>query len=590
MRVLNERGFVVWRSAGDVSVGDTLLGVLGADADAKDQIDEREALLLGYLVGDGHYSAPYAVMFSQVDEQVSTEFNELMADLAPDVVPSTYAGRPGDTWFRGKALRDSLTERYGLEPVKAPEKVVPLVVRASGAAVQRAFLSALFECDGCVEDDTVTLTTASRQLAREVQCMLRGLGLVSVRAKSVPSYPDNVYWTVALGNASSARFVDEVGFRSDRRAVQTAGMRRGVRDAARHIPHLRDVARDLRDSVGGDREFDKIAGDLFRDFGPGHDELAATPERIVRLVRWAEERGVGDHALVTHLRQLAARPSTYERVVAVEAGGVQPTFDLVVPGTHSFVANGLAVAQHHSGAARRRQRPEAGRHRGVHRRGARPRPRLRAEARRRHRRALVSQPDTGEQALEIIDMLVRSGALDIIVIDSVAALVPRAEIEGEMGDSHVGLQARLMSQALRKMTGALSNTNTTAIFINQLREKIGVMFGCISYDTRVTLADGTQEKIGKIVNQRLDVEVLSYDPETGGGPGPSTNWFDNGRGRGVPAVHRGEVRRQRPDAVRRHREPPDPDPRRLDEAGELMAGDRVHGGRADPAERTSSGR
>ncbi|MEP7161202.1 MAG: recombinase RecA [Dermatophilaceae bacterium] len=90
---------------------------------------------------------------------------------------------------------------------------------------------------------------------------------------------------------------------------------------------------------------------------------------------------------------------------------------------------------------------------------------------------LVAQPDTGEQALEIADMLIRSGALDIIVIDSVAALVPRAEIEGEMGDSHVGLQARLMSQALRKITGALSNTGTTAIFINQLREKIGVMFG-----------------------------------------------------------------------------------------------------------------
>jgi len=89
----------------------------------------------------------------------------------------------------------------------------------------------------------------------------------------------------------------------------------------------------------------------------------------------------------------------------------------------------------------------------------------------------VSQPDTGEQALEIADTLVRSGAVDLIVIDSVAALVPRAEIEGEMGDSHVGLQARLMSQALRKMAGALSQTGTTAIFINQLREKIGVMFG-----------------------------------------------------------------------------------------------------------------
>ena len=90
---------------------------------------------------------------------------------------------------------------------------------------------------------------------------------------------------------------------------------------------------------------------------------------------------------------------------------------------------------------------------------------------------LVSQPDTGEQALEIMDMLVRSGALDLVVVDSVAALVPRAEIEGEMGDSHMGLQARLMSQALRKITGALSTNNTTCIFINQLRDKIGVMFG-----------------------------------------------------------------------------------------------------------------
>jgi recombination protein RecA len=90
---------------------------------------------------------------------------------------------------------------------------------------------------------------------------------------------------------------------------------------------------------------------------------------------------------------------------------------------------------------------------------------------------LISQPDTGEQALEIADMLVRSGALDVVVIDSVAALTPRAEIEGEMGDSHVGLQARLMSQALRKLTGTLNKSSTIAIFINQLREKIGVIYG-----------------------------------------------------------------------------------------------------------------
>ena len=142
---------------------------------------------------------------------------------------------------------------------------------------------------------------------------------------------------------------------------------------------------------------------------------------------------------------------------------------------------------------------------------------------------LISQPDTGEQALEIADMLIRSGALDVLVIDSVAALVPRAEIEGEMGDTHMGLQARLMSQALRKLTGNLNRSGTICIFINQLREKIGVMFGCLSYGTRITLADGTQEKIGKIVNQKLPVEVLSYDPEAGRVvPRKVVNWFDNG--------------------------------------------------------------
>jgi recombination protein RecA len=143
---------------------------------------------------------------------------------------------------------------------------------------------------------------------------------------------------------------------------------------------------------------------------------------------------------------------------------------------------------------------------------------------------LVSQPDTGEQALEIAELLIRSGALDVVAVDSVAALTPKAEIEGEMGDSHVGLQARLMSQALRKLAGTLNRTDTICLFTNQLREKIGVMFGCFSASTRVVLADGTTEKIGKIVNQRLPVEVMSMDPRTGEiTPRRIVNYFRNGQ-------------------------------------------------------------
>ncbi len=143
---------------------------------------------------------------------------------------------------------------------------------------------------------------------------------------------------------------------------------------------------------------------------------------------------------------------------------------------------------------------------------------------------LISQPDTGEQALEIAETLVRSNAVDAIVIDSVAALVPRAELDGDMGDSLPGLQARLMSQALRKLTAAIARSGGSVIFINQIREKIGVMFGCFHYSARVILADGRSEKIGKIVNRRMPVEVLSWDPSTGKiEPRRVVNWFNNGR-------------------------------------------------------------
>ena len=169
---------------------------------------------------------------------------------------------------------------------------------------------------------------------------------------------------------------------------------------------------------------------------------------------------------------------------------------------------------------------------------------------------LVSQPDTGEQALEIADMLVRSGAIDIIVIDSVAALTPKAEIEGEMGDSHVGLQARLMSQALRKMTGALYNSGTTAIFINQLREKIGVMFGSpetttggkalkfyssVRCDVRriQTLKDG-QDSIGnrtrlKVVKNKVSppFKIAEFDIMYGEGISRESSIIDLGVDNGV---------------------------------------------------------
>jgi len=482
LRVVSERGFIVWRQAGRIKPGDYVVSAtFGAvEAASGDGLSEDEAVLLGYLVAEGTLCYDYAIRFTNWDPEVGAEFTGLMQQLF-DTDVRCYYGK--EYAVSGGAMRDLFHERYGLDRVRAGGKSVPRCVRTAGHKAQRAFLSALFEGDGWIDaSSTVGLGTASEQLAREVQLLLYGLNIPATVSSSLNAKYQRDYWTVTVNPAMTDRFLNEIGFRSARRQAQVAKnfrpcMRRDPQ--LENVPHLNGLLRDLRDDCGGDR--------------------------------------------------LTSARLTYEAVAAIDDLGKQPTFDLALAETHSFIANGVvshnttvalhavANAQAAGGIAgfidaEHALDPDYAKALGVD-----------TDA------LLVSQPDTGEQALEITDMLIRSGALDIVVIDSVAALVPRAEIEGEMGDSHVGLQARLMSQALRKITGAISNTNTTCIFINQLREKIGVFFGCLSYGTRVTLADGSQEKIGKIVNQRLPVEVLSYDPELGElVPKRVVNWFDNG--------------------------------------------------------------
>jgi len=578
LRVMTEQGFIAWRPVGQIRPGDVLVSArFGAvEAASGDGLSEDEAVLLGYLVAEGSLSYPSAVRFTNWDPEVSGEFCRLMESLF-GVEVRNY----GDKEFAayGVALRKRLAEEYGLDYVNADGKTVPYRVRTAGHKAQRAFLSALFEGDGWIDpSSTIGLSTASERLAREVQLMLYGLGIpATVSSKWNETYARH-YWNVTINSAVAHRFLEEVGFRSARRRAQVERcFRRSRRDPQfENIPHLRGLIQCLRDDCGGDREFDRIAGDLFR----ADMDIACSQTRLARIVQWGEERwdrlSLSAQALLMHLGALASAAYTYEEVVAVADGGLQPTFDVVLPRTHSFLANGVlshntTVALHAIANAQRAGGiaafidaehaldPEYAKALGVD-----------TDA------LLVSQPDTGEQALEIADMLVRSGALDIIVIDSVAALVPRAEIEGEMGDSHVGLQARLMSQALRKITGALNSSGTTAIFINQLREKIGVMFGCMSYGTRVTLADGRQEKIGKIVNQRMDVEVLSYNPETDRiEPRRIVNWFDNGDAEQflqfTVAKSGGNGRAQfaaTPNHLIRT-------PGGWREAGELIAGDRV---------------
>ncbi len=492
LRVLNERGRIVWRRVSDMEAGDVLVSALfGADEAASgSHLSEDEAVLLGYLVAEGTLGshARHAVVFTNAhDDDVFAEYTRLVEhvlDVPADRI-RTYAGK--DHHIHDTALRQQLADDYGLDFVGSADKDIPHRVRTGGAKVQRAFLSALYEGDGWIEQGpAIGLTTASVMLAEQVQLMLLGLGIPSTLRARHHDELDRDYHTVLISSGGVNRFLDQIGFRSTRRAAQVAAHLSTAADTdpasrAEHIPNVALLLRDLRDALGGDRELDRLIHDLQRSDLTGREDgsIDCSPARLVKVLEWIDDQHVPASArpLIAQLHELAARPLTYERVIAIEDAGTQPTFDVVMPYTHSFLANGvlshnttvalhaIAEAQKLGGIAafidaEHALDPTYARALGVD-----------------INEMLVSQPDTGEQALEIADMLVRSAAVDIIVIDSVAALTPRAEIEGEMGDSHVGLQARLMSQALRKLSGSLKRSNTTAVFINQLREKIGVMFG-----------------------------------------------------------------------------------------------------------------
>jgi recombination protein RecA len=531
-RVLSD-GWIVWKETGELEEGDVVVSALfgGAEAVGASDLSEDEGVLLGYLIAEGCLSGstPHQFFFSNAhDPDVAAEVTRLGREVLG--VEAKLSGHANYV-FTSRQARETLRDRYGLGYGLSADKHIPHCVRTAGPKIQAAFLSALYEGDGWVErGPEIGYTSASRTLAEQLQLLLYGLGIPATLSTKRNKTYDRDYYTVLIGPAGVRRFLDTIGFRSARRAEQVERHATTITErssVAENIPGLWPLLDTLRKMIGGDRTFDRLAGDLRRD---GHTDCSR--QRLRAIVDWAKERvghNPGAEALLHHLRALADANYTFERIIAIEDAGEKPTFDVSLPGSHSFLANGIlshntslalhmiAETQKAGGIAafidaEHALDPTYAKAIGVD-----------------MEELLVSQPDTGEQALEITDMLIRSGAIDIVVIDSVAALTPRAEIEGEMGDSHVGLQARLMSQALRKLSGNLHRSKTSAVFINQLREKIGVLFGCVSADTRVTLADGSQEKIGKMVKERLPVEVLSYDPRSGRVVAKKvTNWFDNG--------------------------------------------------------------
>lgn len=491
VRVLTENGNIIWKRAGQVKVGDTAVSVLGeAEKTGSETVSKETAALLGYLVAEGSVSRGNTIHFTNYyDEDVKSEYRHLLATFAEendvrDMKLNEYASRDdnyNNVEFRAsnETLRNNLLE-LGLAKEKSAGKVVPVSIRKATAELQAEFLSALFEGDGWVEKTgAIGYSSLSHQLVDEIQLLLRGLGIASSVNRRYNKKYDTESWTLLVSVGHGNLFMEKIGFRSERKEV-LAGERIVEADVrASSVPHIQPDLMDLIKSIGGDREAGRIVDDLSRDGLCESGHISVSQSRMNKILAWSEDKEMGEYSklLLAKLRFIVEQNYTYETVVEVEDMGKLPTFDIMVGDTHSFIANGvinhnttltlhaIADCQRKGGVAafidaEHALDPEYAMNIGVN-----------------TDELLFSQPESGDAALQTVEMLVNSKAVDLIIIDSVAALVPEAELKGEIGDSHVGLQARLMSQALRKITGGVSHSNSAVVFINQLREKVGVFFG-----------------------------------------------------------------------------------------------------------------
>ena len=479
--VMSERGNWVWRKASELQPGDYLAMVrdVGRGSRWGEEVQVDEAYMAGLLLADGHLGETrISLTNNDPDIKGFIEKNgEALLGAAPRIYPKKDSPGSSDYHFNSKDQAAAWYQAWGWSPCTSPDKVVGKRGRSLQDPALIAMLQGYFDCECHVDGAkrTIEVISASHLLLSDIKLLLLRFGIVGLlKEKKVKAYPDNYYWRLTLGGEDARIFSEVIGTRSETRREQHKGLHDHQSVSTNHdaIPHVGGLLRDLYDSVETDRAINGLMGDYM-----GNEPRARLTYPKLDQIMEALQGVPGGGFLKQRLAEVGARRYYYDRVVEVVKLAPQPTFDFAMERSHSFIADGyvthnttlalqaIAQSQKRGGIAafidaEHALDPSLAEGTGVN-----------------VKELLISQPDSGEQALEIVDSLVRSAAIDIIVVDSVAALVPKAELEGNVGDTHVGRQARLMSQALRMLTGVIGKTGTVVIFINQIRQKIGVTFG-----------------------------------------------------------------------------------------------------------------
>lgn len=469
---MSTQGNLIWKWAGELEKGDFIVRKPG-EVFGNRNLDVQYAYALGCMVADGGFYKN-RLAFTNDDDTVK-EFIPVMEEMmgvAPKIYKKTEENNTHDYHFNSVEGIDTLCEVYGFKKGVAKDKNIPKYIREGNRETLIHFLRGYFDCESSIGERGIEVASASWELLYQVKLLLSQFAITSfLSEKNVKHYEHNHYWRLCLYASSTTVFIEKIGATSIK--VQESynkwlTQRESIIQTQTNawcIPHVEGIVNDIhRQSACRKEAINKIIEDL--------KKANFTPYKLKVLGEHIEDK---DNRLYQYLLDLAQYE--YERVEECTYYDNIPTYDFAMERTHTFEADGFinhntTVALHSIAEAQKAGKKVAfiDMEHAIDMGYARS---LGVDV----DNLLFSQPDFGEQALEITNKLAQTGEVGLIVVDSVASLVPKSEVEGGVDTVGIGKQARMMSQSLRTLTPAAGKGNTTILFLNQFRMKIGVMHG-----------------------------------------------------------------------------------------------------------------
>lgn len=536
--VINKRGNWVWKEAINLTDKDYVIQQRGHENFGERHLSREKAYLIGVILADG-YLADTHIGITTDDASIK----EIIRSFGQDFLgcsPSEYDNNEsGSILFRFNCkdqIWDNFYNKFGYSPGVAKDKKISRYIRQLDKDSLKQVIRGYIDSESHInpEGNNISVSSASKELLQHLKLILQKFGIISrLSSKDVKGYEQNDYYRLHLPSKSANLYKRKIG--SGSKKISDKLSKITTSNNYDTIPNINNLIKDLRDISETSREHNKVISKIVQGRRePTYSHL----DKILNL-DWNK-----DSVLLDRLRKIHQANYHYDRVESVKEAGKEPTFDLHMPETHSMVTNGMVthnttLALHIIAEAQK----------------ASDNPAVIVDAEHtldpEYAEAIgvdlsstyISQPSSGEEALEIVQMVCESGEAEVVVVDSVAALTPEAELKGETGETHVGVQAKLMAQAMRKLKAVTSKRNTSLVFLNQMRANINTRnpFGpqyvtpggkALKYQTMVRIKlwyAGKIEHRNEVIGNTVGAEPVKNQM----GPPNQKTEFDLIYGRGI---------------------------------------------------------